>query len=197
MSEQTCLSIEITRLSIPKFVKNASEEAVLLDCEFTYNVNEEEKLVVRWFHEDDPQPVYQWIPEINSRSPSGKFLIDTTYVVPGGGKYTKYRAVKFLWPTTGHSGKYLCHISSMTGEDSEIGHMTVYGNANLFPISLKNNSQKDDMFKSDLFTSATKIYLATTENLAAENTIFYMDIVIFYIKIDMITLKVEGFQKRL
>jgi len=121
-----CLSLEITRLSIPKFVPNGSEESVLLDCEYTYSLREVKKLVVKWFHEDDPNPVYQWIPELDSKQHSEKFRVNEDYEVPSGNEYTRSRALNIQRPTTELSGRYSCQVQSLEGSDSAEDSMIVY-----------------------------------------------------------------------
>ncbi|XP_054711648.1 uncharacterized protein LOC129221219 [Uloborus diversus] len=123
---QECLSLEITRLTVPSFVQNGSEESVLLDCEYTYNLKEDKKLVVKWFHEDDPNPVYQWIPEFDAKLHSEKFRVNEDYLVPAGNEYTRSRALNIQRPTTELSGKYSCQVQSLEGSDTREDHMVVY-----------------------------------------------------------------------
>ena len=65
-------------------------------------------LVVRWFLNDDTTPIYQWIVELGTRSVVQRLMgrIDTDYSIPGASKYTRYRAIRLLNPTTELSGKY-------------------------------------------------------------------------------------------
>lgn len=64
-------------------------------------------LVVKWFLNDDPEPIYQWIPELNSRVASDKLKgkINMNFMVNSGHNYTKYRAINLIKPTTDLSGK--------------------------------------------------------------------------------------------
>ncbi|GIY24320.1 ig-like domain-containing protein [Caerostris darwini] len=121
-----CLSLKITRLSIPSFVPNGSDESVLMDCEYTYSMKEDKKLVVKWFHDDDPNPVYQWIPELNSKLYSEKFKLEEDYEVPAAAPYTKFRAINIQKPTTELSGTYKCEVQSLEGSDTMEDTMTVY-----------------------------------------------------------------------
>ncbi|GFQ95593.1 ig-like domain-containing protein [Trichonephila clavata] len=121
-----CLTLQITRLSIPSFVPNGSEESVLLDCEYTYNMKDDKKLVVKWFHDDDPNPVYQWIPELDSKLYSDKYKLDEDYEIPSGNSYTRSRAINIQKPTTELSGTYKCEVQSLEGSDDMEDTMTVY-----------------------------------------------------------------------
>ncbi|KAF8764681.1 uncharacterized protein LOC129980976 [Argiope bruennichi] len=135
-----CLSLQITRLSIPSFVPNGSEESVLLDCEYTYSLKEDKKLVVKWFHEDDPNPVYQWIPELDVKLYSEKFKLDEDYIIPSGNDYTRSRAINILKPTTELSGTYRCEVQSLEGADNMEDTMTVYA----LPTSVNLNYSISD-----------------------------------------------------
>jgi hypothetical protein len=48
---------------VPQLVKNGSGRSLILDCEYTLSPDEEAAgLVVKWFFNSQPAPVYQWIP---------------------------------------------------------------------------------------------------------------------------------------
>lgn len=56
--------MQITGLFVPTEVKNGSDH-VLLDCEYSLRPDELQPasgLVVKWFYNNSPAPVYQWIP---------------------------------------------------------------------------------------------------------------------------------------
>jgi hypothetical protein len=52
--------IKIESLVIPKYVENGTEESVVLDCIYTFDPEEDMFLVVKWFLNDEPEPIYQW-----------------------------------------------------------------------------------------------------------------------------------------
>lgn len=99
-----------------------------MDCDYSFENSKDTQLVVKWFFNDDPFPIYQWIPEHNRRSTSPRFRdrIDINYSIPNGQPLTKYRAVKLLNPTTDLSGKYTCEVSSLFGQDTKQRTMVVY-----------------------------------------------------------------------
>lgn len=122
--------IRITRLSVPNFVKNGTE-SVVLDCEYELDSDPTDRqgLVVKWFLDDDPVPLYQWIPEISVGRHVGPKLrnrLDLFYSVPNGTDLNKFRALKIVRPTTELSGIYTCQVSSLVGQESRSGNMTVY-----------------------------------------------------------------------
>ena len=86
-------------------------------------------LVVKWFLNDDTTPIYQWIVELGTRSVVQRLMgrIDSNYAIPNGSRYTKYRAIKLLRPTTDLSGKYTCNVQSIRGEQNKAKTMIIYG----------------------------------------------------------------------
>ncbi|XP_071453952.1 uncharacterized protein [Hetaerina americana] len=63
--------VRITSLRVPTVVRNGSESGATLDCEFWVSRDAEAGLVVKWFLNNGPAPVYQWIPG-NGKSDGGK-----------------------------------------------------------------------------------------------------------------------------
>ncbi|GBM56044.1 hypothetical protein AVEN_34741-1 [Araneus ventricosus] len=121
-------SVEIRRLSVPRWIQNGTEDSVVLDCEYVYNENDL-RLVVKWFFEDNLEPVYQWIPELNNRHTSGilKNRLDLDFAVNTADTYSRFRALKIQKPSTELSGKYTCLVTSLAGQDSREQVMTVFG----------------------------------------------------------------------
>lgn len=137
----SCLSLQgvrcvaIWKLSVPRWVQNGTEEPVLLDCEYVYNEHDV-RLVVKWFFNDLLEPVYQWIPELNSRQTSGILTgrLDDSFTV-GGPRDSQYRALRIIRPTTEMSGLYTCVVSSLAGIDSRQQSMMVYVPAKNFTLT--------------------------------------------------------------
>lgn len=113
---------------MPRWIRNGTEESVVLDCEYTYNENDI-RLVVKWFFENNLEPVYQWIPELNRRHTSGvlKDRLDMDFVVSTADAYSRFRALRIPKPSTELSGKYTCLVTSLAGQDSREQIMTVFG----------------------------------------------------------------------
>lgn len=125
----------IWKLSVPRWVQNGTEDPVLLDCEYVYNEHDV-RLVVKWFFNNLSEPVYQWIPELNSRQTSGILTgrLDDSYTV-GGPRDSQYRALRIIRPTTEMSGLYTCVVSSLAGTDSRKQSMMVYVPAKNFTLT--------------------------------------------------------------
>ncbi|XP_077484172.1 uncharacterized protein LOC144094127 [Amblyomma americanum] len=128
-----CRAVVIRRLSVPRWVRNGTETPVVLDCEYVYNENDL-KLVVKWFFNDGPEPVYQWIPEMRAREAFGVLQgrLDDTFSVNSRDVYSQYRAIRIVEPTWELSGKYTCVVASLAGQDSRHKDMTVFVPAKSF-----------------------------------------------------------------
>ncbi|XP_077525416.1 uncharacterized protein LOC144136725 [Amblyomma americanum] len=134
-------SLDILHLSVPKWVENGTEDSVLLDC--VYNVNrDDEQLVIKWFLNDDPHPIYQWIPELNKRFVSSRLKdrINLDFSLSNGNSFTKFRALNLVRPTTELSGRYSCHVMSLAGQDSASKLMTVYAPPKRFDFTFERAS---------------------------------------------------------
>ncbi|KAH7945530.1 hypothetical protein HPB49_012094 [Dermacentor silvarum] len=104
---RTASGVQIVRLSVPTWVENGTEDSVLLDCEYAYTERDDSQLVVKWFLNDDPKPIYQWIPELETRHVSQRLKgrLNTDFTVTAN-HFTKFRALNLLRPTTELSGRY-------------------------------------------------------------------------------------------
>jgi hypothetical protein len=121
--------LEIRELLIPHFVENGTEDSVVLDCIYSLDEIDDRKLVVKWFLNDDPEPIYQWIAELGTPTTSGRLhgRINLDYTVNSADPLIKYRALNLLRPTIDLSGRYSCHVQSLKSHDSQEETMIVYG----------------------------------------------------------------------
>lgn len=115
-------------MSIPRLVPNGTEDSVVLDCVYTLDKYEDVNLVVKWYLNDDPEPIYQYIPEFGTRHASSRLKgrINLDYTV-NSDPLIKYRALNLLRPTIDLSGRYSCHVQSLQSQDSKEETMIVYG----------------------------------------------------------------------
>ena len=123
------------------------QSAIVLDCEYIYDPGDV-KLVVRWFYNDSPEPIYQWIPSSDNRY-VGELIrpyFDMNFQVSED-QFTKYRAIRLVPAATqatnattiqqrrmlpiALSGKYTCVISSIMSQDSRQGNLMLYGKCDL------------------------------------------------------------------
>lgn len=53
-------AVKITKLAVPEVIR--SGRPVVLDCDYTLEEAVDEGLVVKWYFNQTPTPIYQWIP---------------------------------------------------------------------------------------------------------------------------------------
>ncbi|XP_076371703.1 uncharacterized protein LOC143257202 isoform X2 [Tachypleus tridentatus] len=135
-------TLRITEVSIPKWLENGTKESVVLDCKYSYEVDDK-NLVVKWFLDNDPEPIYQWITELDLRQPSYRLQgrINMSYTVSPSTNLTRYRALNIIRPTTDLSGKYTCNVASLASEDSEEHRMTIYARPRSFDFSYNKTAE--------------------------------------------------------
>ncbi|KAH6929513.1 hypothetical protein HPB50_001642 [Hyalomma asiaticum] len=140
-----CRAVTIRRLIVPRWVRNGTETPAVLDCEYVYNENDL-KLVVKWFFNDGPEPVYQWIPEMRVREAFGVLQgrLDDTFSVSSRDVYSQYRAIRILRPTWELSGKYTCVVTSLAGQDARHQDMTVFVPARSFSFNYSSAASSLD-----------------------------------------------------
>ncbi|XP_046658658.1 uncharacterized protein LOC124352953 [Homalodisca vitripennis] len=120
--------VQITQLFVPEEVRNGTNEAAILDCEYTLtpaDLTATSGLVVKWFFNNGPAPVYQWIPGQRPQDLGilkGRLRLDYR---ASSHESTMHRALYILQPTTELSGEYKCSVSTFTDEDFMIGKMVV------------------------------------------------------------------------
>ncbi|XP_013789815.1 uncharacterized protein LOC106473678 [Limulus polyphemus] len=138
-------ALKITRLSVPAWLRNGSQESVVLDCEYDFTMKDNH-LVVKWFLDNDPEPIYQWIPELGSRYFSYRLQgrVNLDYSVSPSNEYTRYRAINIINPTTDLSGTYICNVLSRAGEDLQKKKMIIYAPPKEFGFKL-SYEEKDEL----------------------------------------------------
>ncbi|OQR72241.1 hypothetical protein BIW11_10513 [Tropilaelaps mercedesae] len=139
-------AVRIERLSVPSSVENGTAESVVLDCIYSYS-EEDQQLVVKWFFNQDPKPIYQWIPDLRKRSYSSKSRFDghinRSYAATQD-PHTRYRALNILRPTTDMSGTYACSVTSLQGQDTRAADMIVYAKPKKFDLSFQRPAHSEE-----------------------------------------------------
>ncbi|XP_047115737.1 uncharacterized protein LOC124795700 [Schistocerca piceifrons] len=120
--------VQITDLKVPAAVRNGSSSAVL-DCEYSLKPEDQDNnsgLVVKWFFNNSPEAVYQWIPEQKPQDLGAlKGRLNLDYLASDN-KYTKHRALSISNPTTDLTGDYRCSVSTFKDEDFMNKKMVVF-----------------------------------------------------------------------
>ncbi|UYV62900.1 hypothetical protein LAZ67_2002360 [Cordylochernes scorpioides] len=172
--------INITSLTVPAFVQNGSEPTVLLDCEYIYDPELDKDHVLKWFLDDNPEQVYQWIPSIGSRTVSEILqpFLDMQYTAPDPD--TKYRSLRLRNPTVEVGGRYTCYVGSLESHDSESASMIIYAPAKklevsyskLSPDTIAVNCEADEVYpepKLRIFFDREDSALFDTDEDSGEN----------------------------
>lgn len=123
-------SVSISSLKVPEAVRNGSESGAILDCLYTLNPKELSKnsgLVVKWFFNRSPNPVYQWIHNQKPQDAGilkGRLKLDYK---ASNNHSSMYRALYIIKPTIELSGEYKCLVSTYHDEDFSKKTMIVFG----------------------------------------------------------------------
>ncbi|XP_046675847.1 uncharacterized protein LOC124364416 isoform X3 [Homalodisca vitripennis] len=115
--------LKIKEIKVPDVVLNGTKP-VVLDCD--YVLDDPSGLVVKWFFNNHPAPVYQWIfkqkPQVLGVL---KGKINLNYRATNEDS-TMYRAIEIITPTMDLSGEYKCLVSTFDKEVSKSKKMVVY-----------------------------------------------------------------------
>lgn len=130
-------TVQITRLHVPQYVSNGSHAAIL-DCEYALGPRESinaSGLVVKWFFNDGPAPVYQWIPPQRPQELGVlRGRLDLTYQATKSSE-SRHRALYIRNPTTDLSGEWKCLVSTFDDEDFMTKKMVVYAHEKQFELT--------------------------------------------------------------
>ncbi|CAH2979170.1 unnamed protein product [Chilo suppressalis] len=118
-------AVKIVKVVVPEIIQYGVQDAVILDCDYTYG-NNTSGLVVKWFFKNKARPVYQWIA---SQKPQDMGIlrgrVDLTYRASND-PLKMHRALRIVKPDTEISGDYTCVVSTFMEEDSRTKQMTVF-----------------------------------------------------------------------
>ncbi|XP_076058555.1 uncharacterized protein LOC143035573 [Oratosquilla oratoria] len=125
----TASGVEVLGITGPSVVVNGSTPLLVLDCEYNLTESDKEGLVVKWYYNRQPFPIYQWIPNNAPQDLGilkGRLLLD---YAASDDVYNKHRALAIRNPTTELTGEYTCWLSSFASEDFRRKKLIVYAPA--------------------------------------------------------------------
>ncbi|XP_042205572.1 uncharacterized protein LOC121854839 [Homarus americanus] len=139
---QVTSGLEILKIDGPSVVVNGSKPQLILDCEYDITEYDKSGLVVKWYFNRQPFPVYQWIPR-NEPQDLGilKGRLNLEYEVSDE-EFTKHRALAIVNPTTELTGEYTCWISSFESEDFRRKSLIVYAPASDMSMTYSKPSEE-------------------------------------------------------
>ncbi|RZF36380.1 hypothetical protein LSTR_LSTR002976 [Laodelphax striatellus] len=109
--------VRITRLTVPAAVINGSE-GIDIQCDYRLSIGDS-GLVLKWFLNGNPQPVYQWI---HGKHPQLMGELRHKFSRSTRGP----NAVHIANPTTDIAGEYQCLVSTFRTEDYSSKTMVVF-----------------------------------------------------------------------
>ncbi|KAF7490300.1 hypothetical protein SSS_03795 [Sarcoptes scabiei] len=135
--------LKILHYSIPRMVDLNNVTSITLDCSYSYDPGDV-KLVIRWFHNKSPEPIYQWIPEPDIRYVSEMIrpYFDMEFQI-NQDRYGRYRALRLdlqrsrsiFGPPISLSGNYSCVISSISNQETRESQMILYVPPKIFEFN--------------------------------------------------------------
>ncbi|CAG5006134.1 unnamed protein product, partial [Parnassius apollo] len=118
-------AVKIVKIVVPEIIQYGVQDAVILDCDYTYG-NNTSGLVVKWFFRNKARPVYQWIV---SQKPQDMGIlrgrVDLTFRASND-PLKMYRALRIVKLNTDISGEYTCVVSTFMEEDSRTKQMIIF-----------------------------------------------------------------------
>ncbi|XP_023941213.1 uncharacterized protein LOC112048076 [Bicyclus anynana] len=118
-------AVKIVKVDVPETIQYGVQDAVVLDCDYTYG-NDTSGLMVKWFFKTKTRLVYQWIA---TKKPQDMGIlrgrVDLTYRASND-SLKMHRALRIVKPNTDISGDYTCVVSTFMEEDSRTKQMIVF-----------------------------------------------------------------------
>lgn len=101
---------------------------ILFDCDYDYEPDEDARLTVRWFRNKEPEPFYQWLPELGVRHFADwiKPLLNASFVSDPHDPMKRYRSLLIKRLSMNLTGHYTCLVSSLAGQDMRQASLVVY-----------------------------------------------------------------------
>lgn len=125
-----CDCVEILSMAVPAAVEAGGED-IILDCDFDYTEEEKSQLDIKWYFNNEPEPIYQWIPSHPEQK--GPQLISEFFrghlnleFEVNEDSFKKHRALHIRNPLPQFSGTYMCKVSSFVDEDFDQKDLLIY-----------------------------------------------------------------------
>ncbi|XP_043230352.1 uncharacterized protein LOC122385836 [Amphibalanus amphitrite] len=119
-------ALRIIDLAVPTAVLNGSMDSIVLDCLYSLDNSSAAGLVVKWYHNRSPAPVYQWIP---GYPPQAFGLlrgrVNLGHVISNDPQM-RHRAIQLVHPRPELSGEFTCKVSTWSGVDTATKRMVIY-----------------------------------------------------------------------
>eukprot|EP00090_Calanus_glacialis_P015259 TRINITY_DN24113_c0_g1_i1.p1 TRINITY_DN24113_c0_g1~~TRINITY_DN24113_c0_g1_i1.p1 ORF type:complete len:310 (-),score=80.49 TRINITY_DN24113_c0_g1_i1:110-1018(-) len=114
-------------MSIP--TSHPGGQDLTLSCDYSYTLPESDQLVLTWYHNGSPIPIYQWVPALDMGPQVIHQLfkdnLDLTYEAHED-KFKKHSALRIINPDQRFTGNYKCRVSTFLEEVSEDKDVFIY-----------------------------------------------------------------------
>merc|ERR1712106_1042733 len=120
-----CLSLD--SVSIP--TSHPAGQDLTLSCDYSYAMSESDQLVLTWYFNGSPIPIYQWVPALDL-GPQVihelfKDKLDLTYEAEED-KFKKHSDLCIVKPDQRFAGNYKCRVSTFLEEISDSKDVLIY-----------------------------------------------------------------------
>eukprot|EP00092_Neocalanus_flemingeri_P056908 GFUD01067523.1.p1 GENE.GFUD01067523.1~~GFUD01067523.1.p1 ORF type:complete len:340 (+),score=91.72 GFUD01067523.1:60-1022(+) len=120
-------SLSLDGLSAPS--SHPAGEDLILDCDYSYLEPESDQLVLTWYFNGSPIPIYQWVPALDLGPQvihqMFKDNLDLKYQATSE-ELKKHAALRIVNPDQRFSGNYKCRVSTFLEEVSAQQDVLVY-----------------------------------------------------------------------
>jgi len=104
-------------------------EPLTLNCDYSYSESESSELVVTWYFNGSPIPIYQWVPSIDNGPQviheMFKDNLDLTHQADQD-MFKKHSALHIINPDINFAGNYRCRVSTFTKEVTLSKDISIY-----------------------------------------------------------------------
>jgi len=120
-------SLSFTEVSAPS--PHRAGEPLTLSCDYSYEVSESSQLVLTWYFNESPIPIYQWVPSLDMGPQviheMFKDNLDLTYEADQD-KFKKHSALRIINPDLRFSGNYKCRVSTFRKEATHSKNVSIF-----------------------------------------------------------------------
>ena len=121
-------SLSVAEVSAPS--PHQAGEPLTLSCDYSYEESESSQLVLTWYFNESPIPIYQWVPSLD-KGPQVihemfKDNLDLTHKADQD-KFKKHSALHIINPDQRFAGKYKCRVSTFTKEVTHSKDVAIFG----------------------------------------------------------------------
>lgn len=102
---------------------------LLFDCDYTYEPDLDDRLTVKWFRNEEPEPFYQWLPQRQEPRHFADWiapLVDRDFITDPIDPLKRYRSLLIRRLSVNLTGQYTCLVSSLAGQDMKRASLVVY-----------------------------------------------------------------------